>query len=148
MPLHMKLNGPLDAIHVCQAASASMCVYEWPWWRTLPNVEEFESIEQNPFLHVVINLLIGPKARSSIDLPERRREKHSKNILVFFLSTSSHFFPFFSIQQAEMLCNYRSAFRASLEKRDLFPQGEERGEKRGERDSFKDILEILVFAWA
>lgn len=36
-----------------------------------------------------------------------------------------------------MLCNYRSGFRASLEKGDVFPQeGEERGKKRGERAFF------------
>lgn len=60
---------------------------------TVPNVQEFERIEQHPFLHVVINLLIGPKAWSSIDLPERREEKHSKNILgVFFLLHLIFFF--------------------------------------------------------
>lgn len=41
----------------------------------IPNVEQLECIEQHPFLHVVINLLIGPEARGSIDLPEKRGEK-------------------------------------------------------------------------
>lgn len=49
----------------------------------IPNVEQLECIEQHPFLHVVINLLIGPKARSSIDLPEKTGEKLSKNNWVF-----------------------------------------------------------------
>lgn len=72
-----------------------MCVCLW--WRTVPNVEEFKSIEQHPFLHVVINLLIGPKARSSIDLPEKREEERNiqRIFWVFFLLhlfSSSFFF--------------------------------------------------------
>lgn len=132
-----------------------MCIYMhvcvWPLWRTVPNIEEFESIEQHPFLHVVINLLIGSKAWSSIDLPERRRERDSKNILGVFFYFILFFFSLFSIQQTEMLCNYRSGFRASCEKSDLFPQ---KGEKRRERwrqgffFSLKDTLELLAFAWA
>lgn len=56
----------------------------------IPNVEQLECIEQHPFLHVVINLLIGPEAWGSIDLPEKRGEKQSKNNWEF--SALSHFF--------------------------------------------------------
>lgn len=113
----MRPNWPLDTIHVFLCARVSMCVR--PCRRTVPNVEQFERVEQHPFLHVVINLLIGPKARSPIDLPERRGEKHSKKFWGFFSHFISFFFffSFFSIQQIEMLGDYRSGFRASLEKK-------------------------------
>lgn len=55
----------------------------------IPNVEQLERIEQHPFLHVVINLLIGPEARGSIDLPEKGGEKQSKNNWLF--SALCHF---------------------------------------------------------
>lgn len=89
-------------------------------WKTIPDVEEFEGIEQHTFLHIIINLLICPKARSSIDLSGKREQTHSKDAQYFFLFLFcfiSLFSPFLSVQQTGMLRNYRSEFRASLEKR-------------------------------
>lgn len=58
----------------------------------IPNVEQLECIEEHPFLHVVINLLIGPEARGSIDLPEKRGENQSKNKNWVFSALCRYFF--------------------------------------------------------
>lgn len=103
-------------------------------WKTIPDVEEFEGIEQHTFLHIVINLLICPKARSSIDLSGKREQTHSKDALYFFLFLVcfiSLFSPFLSVQQTGMLRNYRSEFRASLEKRKKRSIPTRRGVVRG-----------------
>lgn len=71
-------------------------------WKTIPDVEEFEGIEQHTFLHIVINLLICPKARSPIDLSGKREQTHSKDAQYFFLFLFcfiSLFSPFLSVQQ-------------------------------------------------
>lgn len=85
----------------------------------IPNVEQLECIEQHPFLHVVINLLIGPKARSSIDLPEKTGEKLSKNNWVF--SALCHFFfTFILIQKSKIAseCFTREGHRCKDKKRE------------------------------
>lgn len=71
-------------------------------WKTIPDVEEFEGIEQHTFLHIVINLLICPKARSSIDLSGKREQTHSKDAqysFLFLFCFISLFSPFLSVQQ-------------------------------------------------
>lgn len=123
---------------------------------TIPNVQEFERIEQHPFLHVVINLLIGPKAWSSIDLPERREEKHSKNILGFFFSTSSNFY--LSSQFSKQKCYAITGVDLGhLWNKEICSHKKERKEdRRREKEMgkeglffpFKDTLELLALAWA
>lgn len=54
---------------------------------SLPDVQQFQGIEQDPPLHVIINLLICPKTRSSIDLEINTR--------VHFCGYSISFFPTF-----------------------------------------------------
>lgn len=41
---------------------------------SLPDVEQFQGIEQGPLLHIIINPLIGAEARSAIDLQRSTRE--------------------------------------------------------------------------
>lgn len=94
-----------------------MCVCLRPLWRTIPYVEELESIEQHPFLHIVINLLISPKAGGSIDLEGRREEEK----VILHKDYSSGLLPFFLLLffQIEVLWKFRSALRANEEKSDV-----------------------------
>lgn len=119
-------------LHSCVSERSCTGVCMWSWWRTIPNVEQFEGIEQHPFLHVVINLLIGPKARSPIDLPERRGETLKETVFLLHLISFS-----LSSQLSRHKCftHYKRWFRASSEKRDLFPHKRKRraeGRQRGE----------------
>lgn len=52
---------------------------------SLPDVQQFQGIEQDPSLHFIINLLIRPKTRSSIDLEINTRECFV-GVAFFFLS--------------------------------------------------------------
>lgn len=94
-----------------------VCVCLRPLWRTIPYVEELESIEQHPFLHIVINLLISPKAGGSIDLEGRRKEEK----VILHKDYSSELLPFFLLLffQIEVLWKFRSALRANEEKSDV-----------------------------
>lgn len=118
---------------------ARVCV--WPCWITVPNVEEFERIEQHPFLHVVINLLIGPKARSPIDLPEKWGETHSKNIcfVVFFYFVPPPPPSQFSRQKCFVITGVDLGHL--WKKRNMFLQkGEKRGKQRGDRNGKRSFL--------
>lgn len=88
--LHRKLNWPLDEKCEC------VCVCYWPCGTTVPNIEKLERIEKHPFLHVVINLLIGPEARRSIDLQERTRRRIKSSLRKYSFSPPHLYSPYYS----------------------------------------------------
>lgn len=109
----------------------------------IPNVEQLECMEQHPFLHVVINLLIGPKAWGSIDLPEKRKEKQSKNNWVFFASCR-YFFHFHC--KSEVRNWVRMLYRTGASM-----QGYRREAGMGDgryMTPFKGTLAVLALIWA
>lgn len=54
---------------------------------SLPDVQQFQGIEQDPPLHIIINLLVGPKTRSSIDLKKKYKSVLFAGIAFLFFLT-------------------------------------------------------------